>query len=220
MRHLGSLALSLVLGPMIWLLTGFGLSKYGEARLDLSDAVTITELASLVALAAAGVLLAGLLLPRLSPVGPLLLGIAFFGLCVWSAVDRRTFFDTMPVSFLGARARHDSRRGLRRAHRRGAARHRGQPPAMAPLRAADHLPRDVRDAPRPVRPARTRVPGGPAPFPPPGAGFPPQAGAGVHAPPAPGAPSAVRPCPARRGRACRGRACRAIHRRPPCGIRR
>jgi hypothetical protein len=101
MRHLWSFALSLFLGPVIWLLMGYGLGEYLAANADHSDALTVSEIGALLALLVAGAIVACLLLPRLSPVGPLVIGLGFLALTLWAAVNRSTFLEAMPADLLG-----------------------------------------------------------------------------------------------------------------------
>jgi hypothetical protein len=86
MRHLGSLLLSVILAPVIWLLTGYGLSEYLTDR-GRGDDLRWELAFGGAALLAAGVCYALLILPRLSPVGPVLAGLAFLGMVVWSTLD-------------------------------------------------------------------------------------------------------------------------------------
>jgi hypothetical protein len=100
MRHLGSLVLSLVLAPLIWVLAGMGLVDFG-AHLASGDSLGTDGLLGLAELIGAGVLLAVLLLSRLSPLGVGLAGLIFIGLSLWAAVDASSLIDAMPESVLG-----------------------------------------------------------------------------------------------------------------------
>nr|MDT0657860.1 hypothetical protein [Micromonospora sp. DSM 115978] len=100
MRHLGSLLLSALLAPVIWLLTGYGLNEY------LQNRARSGELRWELALAAGALLVAGagyalLLLPRLSPVGPVLAGLAFLAMVGWSAFDPAGLYRVGPDEILG-----------------------------------------------------------------------------------------------------------------------
>lgn len=77
MRHVRSFVLSLVLAPLIWALTGLGLVVHDRIGLDLAG--DRARQVGLGALTAAGVLVAVLVLARLSPLGPALAGLAFLG---------------------------------------------------------------------------------------------------------------------------------------------
>ena len=101
MRHLGSLVLSLLLAPVIWFLAGLGLSEYALARRDAYSEPPLDVFIGLAALVVCGVSYALLLLPRLSPVGPVLAGASFVGVSAWATVDIVGFYETMPRRLLG-----------------------------------------------------------------------------------------------------------------------
>lgn len=100
MRHLGSLVLSLVLAPIIWALTGIGLVEYGPARGRLDSDLVL----ALAALVAAGTLFAVLVVAKISPVGPMLVGLAYLGMLAWATLDNASLQATMPRSVLGTGA--------------------------------------------------------------------------------------------------------------------
>ena len=100
MRHLGSLVLSLVLAPLIWVLTGMGLADFGT-HLASGDSLGTDGILGLAELIGAGVLLAVLVLSRLSPLGVGLAGLIFIGMTLWAAVDASSLIDAMPDSVLG-----------------------------------------------------------------------------------------------------------------------
>jgi hypothetical protein len=102
MRHLGSLLLALLLAPAIWVLTGIGISKFAEARTDPSG-LDIDLAVGLAAVVGAGLVYALLILPRLSPLGLVLAGLAFLGLVVWRVVDLDGFDRAVPANFLDVR---------------------------------------------------------------------------------------------------------------------
>ncbi len=97
MRHLGSLLLSLVLAPAVWVLAGYGMNEVsiGVGRFDLR------LVGGYAALAAAGVLLTLLVLTRLSPVGPATAGLAFIVVSVWAGQDPGLFRDLFTASVFG-----------------------------------------------------------------------------------------------------------------------
>lgn len=99
MRHLGSILLSLLLAPLIWALTGIGTTRFSEAYAGGSDRV-ITAAVAIAALLAAGGAYALLVLPRLAPLGPALAGLILLGATVWPLVDRASFIDTVPGTFI------------------------------------------------------------------------------------------------------------------------
>jgi hypothetical protein len=99
MRHLGSLLLALLLAPAIWVLTGVGISKFAEARTD-SLGFGVDLAVGLAAILGAGVCYALLILPRLSPLGPVLAGLALLGLVVLRVADVAEFNRWVPADFL------------------------------------------------------------------------------------------------------------------------
>lgn len=99
MRHLGSLVLSFVLAPAIWALAGVGLVEHGQARGRVGTEARLVL--ALAALAVAGVLFTLLIMPRLSPVGPALAGLAFLGMIGWMTLDPGSLERTLPGTFLG-----------------------------------------------------------------------------------------------------------------------
>lgn len=101
MRHVGSLLLALVLAPLAWVLTGVGLFRYSDVRVQFDDGVRVELLLGLLALLAAGALYAVLVLARLSPIGPALAGAAYLGAAVWYGVAPRSFLDLFPYEVGG-----------------------------------------------------------------------------------------------------------------------
>ncbi|MFB9239633.1 hypothetical protein ACFFWC_29575 [Plantactinospora siamensis] len=85
MRHVNSVLLSLILAPAVWALAGYGLVAYGRAANRPDGDLAVDRLVGLGALAAAAILFAALLLPRLSPLGPALAGLAYLGAAAWVA---------------------------------------------------------------------------------------------------------------------------------------
>lgn len=101
MRHLGSLLLSLILAPIIWVLTGFGLGEYLHQPRTSPTAPDIELLLGAAALLLAGVLYALLVLPRLSPLGPVLVGLAYLGLVTWNTLDAESLLRGQPQEIVG-----------------------------------------------------------------------------------------------------------------------
>lgn len=97
MRHVRSFVLSLVLAPLIWLLTGVGLVVPGAAA-DLDLAPGQARQVGLGALAAAGVLVAVLALARLSPLGPATTGLGFLAAVAY-APSLRPLVPALPGGF-------------------------------------------------------------------------------------------------------------------------
>lgn len=99
MRHLGSIVLALLLASAIWVLTGVGISKFAEARGD-SAGFGVDLAVGMAAVLGAGVCYALLILPRLSPLGPVLAGLGLLGLVVWRVADLAGFHRVVPADFL------------------------------------------------------------------------------------------------------------------------
>jgi hypothetical protein len=95
MRHLGSLVLSLLLGSIVWALTGFAAVEYARGRIDL-EGINGSTLLGVLLFIVAGALYTILVSARLSPIGPALVGLLYFGLSLWSMVDRSSFLDVVP----------------------------------------------------------------------------------------------------------------------------
>ena len=70
MRHLGSVVLTLLVAPLVLLLAGRGLTAFTDAA-GGSRTDPLATAVALAALAAGGLLYAGLTVPPLSPLGPL-----------------------------------------------------------------------------------------------------------------------------------------------------
>ncbi|MBO0871641.1 MAG: hypothetical protein J2P15_24075, partial [Micromonosporaceae bacterium] len=83
MRHLGSILLSVILAPVIYLLAGIGVAKLSIGAEKLSTGALI----GFVALLGAGALYAVLMLARLSPAGTLLAGLAYLAVSAWFLVS-------------------------------------------------------------------------------------------------------------------------------------
>jgi hypothetical protein len=101
MRHLGSLVLCLVLGAIIYVLTGISGSKWFEAETtsggDRYGALALSIAAGLVA----GGLYSLLVLARLSPIGTVLIGLVFLGVGLWSFFSPSSLADVIPQDILG-----------------------------------------------------------------------------------------------------------------------
>ena len=95
MRHIGSLALALVLGPVVWLLTGYGLNEYARNMIMLGGMRGGTVV-GILALLVAGALYTLLVSTRISPVGPVSVGLLYLGLAVWFTVDQVSFLEALP----------------------------------------------------------------------------------------------------------------------------
>jgi hypothetical protein len=95
-RHLVSLLLGLVLGPIIYVLLG-----YAAFKVQVESGWTGDNAIGILAMIGAGVAYAGLVVPRLSPLGPALVGLAYLGLGLWIVSDLSSFVSTMPDDILG-----------------------------------------------------------------------------------------------------------------------
>ncbi len=102
MRHLLSLVLAVVAAPLIYVLTGYGfdrlsirLEQFGHGHWDKAAL-------GLLALLGAGLLYALLILPRLSPVGPVLAGLGFVVITVWAQVSPAKLIDMLPRTVFGS----------------------------------------------------------------------------------------------------------------------
>jgi len=101
MRHLGSILLSVVLAAGVYVLVGIGSVRLGVA-LAITGHDYTNEAIGAAALLAAGALYAAMVLPRLSPLGPLLAALAFLGVEVYALVAREQFAQQFDKSLLGA----------------------------------------------------------------------------------------------------------------------
>ncbi len=99
MRHIGSIFLALILAPATWVLTGIGVSKFAEAQAD-SSGFGVGLTLGLAAILGAGLCYTVLIFPRISPLGPVLAGIAFLGLVVWRVGDVAGFNRVVPADVL------------------------------------------------------------------------------------------------------------------------
>jgi hypothetical protein len=103
MRHLGSIVLSLILAPVIYLLAGIGLA---EALANSSFAPHVDHLRltlGILALVAAGLLYCLLVLTRISPIGPVLASLLYFTVSVWALFAYHSLGRLLPDSVLGVR---------------------------------------------------------------------------------------------------------------------
>jgi hypothetical protein len=95
-RHLGSIALSIVLAPLVYLLAGLGVEKFNTVSGGSQD-WTATGIGALALIVAAG-LYALLVMTRLSPLGPLVAGVLFLVTAAWVL-----FGDSSFTKLLGGR---------------------------------------------------------------------------------------------------------------------
>lgn len=100
MRHLFSLLVSLILAPLIWLGAGIGGNRILAGRTGGSTPESpdlLLVLLGLGVLLTAGLLYAALVLSRLSPMGPVLVGLIYLGVTAWALLAHRTFLDVVPT---------------------------------------------------------------------------------------------------------------------------
>jgi hypothetical protein len=100
MRHLLSVLLAIVLAPVIYVCAGFAAGYFDEATAG-GTARIATGLLGLAAALVAGGLYAVLVMARLSPLGPVLAGLAYLGVTGWEVADPRGFVATMPANLFG-----------------------------------------------------------------------------------------------------------------------
>lgn len=98
MRHVLSIVVALILGALTYVLLGVSLASVSRVSFEgwSSDEVIV-----LLTAVGAGLTYAVLLLPRLSPVGPALVGVAYLSITIWVISDLQSFSDAMPDSFFG-----------------------------------------------------------------------------------------------------------------------
>jgi hypothetical protein len=97
MRHLLSLVLGLILGPLIYVLIGIADAELINNFRQFEVQLVPTLIALACALVAAG-LYSILVLARLSPLGTVLAGLILFVLSVWGIVAFESLFRIMPSS--------------------------------------------------------------------------------------------------------------------------
>jgi hypothetical protein len=100
MRHLGSIILSLVLAPTIYLLVGIGLIKTSTPGIDgRTDPSALAV--GFVTMVTAGLLYALLVQSRLSPLGPVLAAVVLLVVQVWVLFAKENFTSTFPKAVFG-----------------------------------------------------------------------------------------------------------------------
>jgi hypothetical protein len=104
MRHLGSIVLSLILVPVVYVLAGYGDAKLsrGMESGSLRGTTDWGNVAlAVLALGAAAVVFALLIMPRWSPLGLVLGGLLLLVVQFWAIFSLASFTRTMPESALG-----------------------------------------------------------------------------------------------------------------------
>jgi hypothetical protein len=102
MRHLLSVVLALVLTPLIYVSAGYSAVKFEEANATGTIAVAPAAL-GLIAAFVAGGLYALLVMARLSPLGPVLGGLAYLGVTLWALFDLTGFHSAVPGDLFGVK---------------------------------------------------------------------------------------------------------------------
>jgi hypothetical protein len=108
LRHLGSIVLSLILAPVIFLLAGVGAVQAieGGALASHHDYLKITV--GVLALVAAGLLYCLLVMTRISPLGPVLAGLLYLAVSGWALFAYHSLDKLLPDSVLGVRRAADA----------------------------------------------------------------------------------------------------------------
>ncbi|GAA0226632.1 hypothetical protein [Cryptosporangium japonicum] len=116
MRHFGSLVLALVVAPVVWVAIAFGTNRLARSVLDLSGSSDTDKFLGIGLLLVAAIALGVLLVPRISPVGPIVAGAGFLavsalglasdspvydlGKDVLSTADQQTLVSPIPTGYL------------------------------------------------------------------------------------------------------------------------
>jgi hypothetical protein len=95
-RHL----VSVLLGPILGIIA-YGLFGFAATKVELSQGWSGDTAIGVAALVVAGILYAVLVVPRMSPIGPALVGLAYLVLGLWLVSDLSSFVSTMPDDALG-----------------------------------------------------------------------------------------------------------------------
>jgi len=104
MRHIGSIVLSIICAPIIYILTGVGVVKFATdaGAVDAGQSTNWTDVGVGVgALVVAGVLFAILTMTPISPFGPVIAALAFIGAQLWSLFDQDGIIKFLGSSFFG-----------------------------------------------------------------------------------------------------------------------
>ncbi|MFI5936664.1 hypothetical protein [Actinoplanes sp. NPDC051494] len=97
MRHLRSILYALVLAPVTWILLGVGFDPDLTGR--ALDNGGPEELGGLALLLLAGAAYTIMLFAPISPAGPLLVGLAFFGIGLWARMAPDSYAGLWPAEF-------------------------------------------------------------------------------------------------------------------------
>src|SRR5262245_38181111 len=102
MRHLGSIVLCLLLGPIVYAFVGIGMVKLTEVPADWYKADPVPVLTCLAAFVMAGLLYAVLMMTRISPLGPVLAGLGYAGITAWALFGGGSIEDTLSYWISGS----------------------------------------------------------------------------------------------------------------------
>jgi len=100
-RHLGSILLSLILAPVVYLLIAIGVRYVADHGSLAAHHDYVKAGIGVLALLGAALLYSLLMLTRLSPVGPALVGLAFLVVSGWIIFASSSFETAMPIKFTG-----------------------------------------------------------------------------------------------------------------------
>ncbi|MEE6257607.1 hypothetical protein [Plantactinospora sonchi] len=98
MRHLGSLLLGLISVPLIWVLSALGSWKLNNGLLEDSSG---DRFLGFLALLGVGIILAAMLVPRISPVGPIIAGGFYLLVSFWALVHIESLAKVIPDDSVG-----------------------------------------------------------------------------------------------------------------------
>jgi fatty acid desaturase len=107
LRHLGSIVLSLILAPVVYLLAGIGLAESLENSSVAPHPDHLKVTLGILALVAAGLLYCLLVLTRISPIGPVLVSLLYFTVSVWALFAYHSIGKLLPDSVLGVHSAAD-----------------------------------------------------------------------------------------------------------------
>jgi hypothetical protein len=99
MRHVGSIVLSLVLIALVLSGTAYGVTQWLDGTNPEGTRDSVKLAIGAAALVVAGLLYAVLVLSRLSPLGPVLAGLALLGVALWTTLALDSFDHVVPASF-------------------------------------------------------------------------------------------------------------------------
>jgi hypothetical protein len=101
MRHFLSVVLSIVLAPLIYVAAGLAAVKLDSAHINSSSINWTAAEIGLAAGVIAGALYAVLVMARISPIGPLLAGLAYLGMTTWSFLNGTSFQNAFRYNIFG-----------------------------------------------------------------------------------------------------------------------